>query len=288
MILLSSMDTVSAVVQENTAATEQMTAWSDEVGAAIRSYQDLSEKNSQGVSNVGHAAHQVEKQVSQVTGSIANMNEQTTLLQQHIVKLVTTKISGKVSRGNALLGRIDFVKDKYGAAAYQQVLRRLTVDEQKVLNSKIDPDKSYPSEMLGHLTEAIRMELAHGSNDILREMTRYRAKFDVQPGAPLVQHFRFGDPGFIIRRMDLCLRHNWGEGVVVKINDISKNHILMLVDMGKKQSRERCTYNHVGWMEGVIDASGGIPYIKKTKCMHDGAPYCEYDVRWEMDKKAAA
>ena len=55
--------------------------------------------------------------------------------------------------------------------------------------------------------------------------------------------------------------------------------------MGGKQPRERCTYNHVGWMEGVIREAGGIPRIKKTKCMHDGAPFCEYDIAWEMAPK---
>ena len=115
-------------------------------------------------------------------------------------------------------------------------------------------------------------------------MTRYRAKFDIQPGGPLAQHFKAGDPGFIIRRMDLCLRHNWGEGVIVRVTNLAENHVRMEVDMGKKQPRERCTYNHVGWMEGVIDAAGGIPSITKTKCMHDGASCCEYDVRWEMAK----
>jgi methyl-accepting chemotaxis protein len=287
-VLITTMDSVSAVVEENTATTEQMTAWSDEVGTAAKSYRELSAKNSQRVENVDRASQQVAKQVSQVTASIVNMNEDTTQLQQHIVKLVTTKISGKVSRGNALLGRIDFVKDKYGVLAFQQVLRKLDSEEQKILTSKIDPDGSYPPELLGHLTETIRMELAHGNKDILRAMTRYRAKFDIQPGAPLAQHFRYGDPGFIIRRMDLCLRHNWGEGVVVKNTDLASNHILMRVDMGKKQPRERCTYNHVGWMEGVIEASGGVPFIKKTKCMHDGDPYCEYDVRWEIALKKTA
>ncbi|MCE1253521.1 MAG: methyl-accepting chemotaxis protein [Anaerolineae bacterium] len=284
--LISTMDGVSAVVEENTAATEEMTTWADEVRLAIVDYQGLSQKNNLAIEEASQSAQQVNHQVSQVTDSIANVNEKTAQLQQHIVKLVTTQVSGKVSRGNALLGRIDFVKEKYGTDALQKVLCRLTPDEQKILTARIDPGGSYPPELLGHLTEAIRLELAHGNKDILRAMTRYRAKMDILPGAPLAQHFRFGDPGFIIRRMDLCLRHNWGEGVVVRVKDIAQNHILMEVDMGKKQPRERCTYNHVGWMEGVIDASGGIPTIKKNKCMHDGAPYCEYDVSWTIDPTA--
>jgi hypothetical protein len=167
-------------------------------------------------------------------------------------------------------------------AALERVFLTLPPDQQKILRSRIDPEGSYPPNLLGTLTEAIRMELAGGSNDILREMTRFRAKFDIQPGAPLAQHFRPGDPGFMIHRMDLCLRHNWGEGVLVRVFDVGPNHVRMQVDMGGKQPRERCTYNHVGWMEGVIEAAGGIPHIKKTRCMHDGDPFCEYDISWEM------
>jgi len=58
--------------------------------------------------------------------------------------------------------------------------------------------------------------------------------------------------------------------------------------MGRKQPRERCTYNHVGWMEGVIIAAGGVPHIRKTKCMHDGDPFCEYDISWETPGKSPA
>ena len=282
--LSSKMDAVSAVVEENTSATKEIAASSAEVGTAIKSYKTLSEQNKNTVEEVSATAEQVNEQVSQVASSIDHMSNLAVALQQHVLKLTTTKVSGKVSRGNALLGRIDFVKEKYGPAALERVLRQVELSQQKILRSHIDPEGSYPPDLLGALTHAIQTELAGGKPDILREMTRYRAKLDIQPGSPLAQHFKPGNPGFIIRRMDLCLRHNWGDGVVVRVFDLAENHVRMEVDMGKKQPRERCTYNHVGWMEGVIDASGGIPHITKTQCMHDGAAFCEYDVSWEMSK----
>jgi hypothetical protein len=87
--------------------------------------------------------------------------------------------------------------------------------------------------------------------------------------------------------MDLCLRHNWGEGVVVRSTDVGPQHVHQEVDMGGKQPRERCTYSHVDWMEGAIEASGGIPHIRKTTCMHDGAPSCVYEIEWEMADRAS-
>jgi methyl-accepting chemotaxis protein len=284
--LVSAMSTVSAVVEENTAATEQIAGNASEVNTMVTGYKHSSEQNTMVIEGVSTASQQMSKQVASVTDSIQNMSEMTTNLQQQIIKISTKSISGKVSRGNALLGRIEFVIEKYGKDALERVLRSMPSDHQAILRSKIDPEGEYPPELLGALTNAIKEVLAGGNNNILREMTRFRARYDIQPGAALAKYFKPGDPGYIIRKMDLCLRHNWGEGVKVQVSDIAPNHVLMKVDMGKKQPRERCTYNHVGWMEGVIDASGGIPYIKKTKCMHDGAPYCEYDVRWDMYQEA--
>lgn len=280
--LMVAMETVSAVVEENTAATEELAASAAEVTTTVRAYVGASEQNMGVLNNVAQASEQIRDQVAAVTSSIQRMSEQTTLLQQQIARIVTQQVSGKVSRGSALIGRLDFVREKYGQAALDQVISRVPAEVQQILRGKIDPEGEYPPEVLGALTAAIKDTLAGGKDDILREMTRYRAKYDIQPGAALAKYFKPGDPGYIIRRMDLCLRHNWGDGVIVRIFDLAENHVRMEVDMGKKQPRERCTYNHVGWMEGVIEAAGGVPYIRKTRCVYNGDPICEYDVRWEM------
>lgn len=209
------------------------------------------------------------------------------VLQQRVLKFKVAHVTGKVSRGTALIGRLEFVAARYGAQGIERILKVLPGDVQRILRGKIDPHGEYPPETLSALTQAIRNELAGGSDDILREMTRFRAKFDVQPGGALAQHFKPGDPDFIMHRMDLCLRHNWGEGVIVRTVDLAANHIRQEVDMGRKQPRERCTYNHVGWMEGVIEAAGGV-HIRKTQCMHDGAPFCEYDIRWDTSSGTVA
>ncbi|MCG3207028.1 MAG: hypothetical protein FOGNACKC_00628 [Anaerolineae bacterium] len=280
--LVNTMESVSAVVEENTAATAQMAANSSQVSSVIENIAGISQENSAAVQEISASAAQMSQQVAEVAQITQQLSDHAVTLQQKVINLTTKKITGKVSRGAALLGRIDFVKEKYNEAAWQRVLSHLPPDTRKLLQGKIDPEGAYPPEILGQLTNAIKTELAGGSDDILREMTAYRAKFDVLPGGKLAQHFKPGDPGFTMRRMDLCLRHNWGDGVIVRSKDIGPNHIRQEVDMGGKQPRERCTYNHVGWMEGVIREAGGIPTIKKTKCMHNGDPCCEYDIRWEM------
>ncbi len=280
--LTESMTTVSAVVEENTAATEQMAASSAEVVTAVETMLNISRENSAAIQEVTRSVYQMNSQTTQVSESSGHLSDQAVKLHQQILRLTATANTGKVARGTAFLGRIQFVKEKYGPDAWQKVLRRLPADAQPMLRGKIDPNGEYPSLLLGQLTDAIKAELAGGSNSILREMTAYRARFDVIAGGKLARHFRAGDPGYIVQRMDLCLRHNWGDGVIVRSHQLGPNHVRQEVDMGGQQPRERCTYNHPGWMDGVIREAGGIPHINKTKCMHNGDPYCEYDIRWEM------
>ncbi len=282
--LVESMETVGTVAERNTAATTVIAANSMEVSQAIENIASLSQENSAAIQEVNASVQETSARAAEISQATQSMSDAAVQLQQQVLRLTTTKITGKVSRGTALIGRLDFVKERYGQNALKRVLHRLDPGMQQLLKGKVEPEGEYPSEVLSLLTNAIRQELAGGSDEILREMTAFRAKFDVLPGGALAQHFRSGDPGFTIRRMDLCLRHNWGEGVIVRNFEVGPNHIRQEVDMGKKQPRERCTYNHVGWMEGVIQTAGGTPHIKKTKCMHDGDPYCEYDIHWENPK----
>ena len=286
--LSGTMDAVSQVARENDGAAREIQDRSAEVTQAFRSFATLAEESRAEIDQVNAAAQRVGEQESGVAQSIEQMSDLAVTLQQQVMRFATARVSGKVSRGNALIGRLDFVKDRYGPRGLERVLEALDAEEARTLRGHIDPAGAYPPELLGDLTSAIRTELAGGSNDILREMTRYRARFDIAPGAPLAQHFKAGDPGHIVRRMDLCLRHNWGEGVVVRATEVGPRHIHQEVDMGRRQPRERCTYNHVGWMEGVIEASGGVPHITKTACMHDGAPCCVYEIEWEMAGSAAS
>jgi methyl-accepting chemotaxis protein len=283
--LASSMGIVLAVSEENTASAEKMAKNSAEVTQAVENIARVSEENSKAVTELSASAERMSAEAVNVAKATQDLDDLAVELQQKTMRLTVKKVTGKTSRGQALLGRVNFVKERYGEEAWGKVLRSLEKSVQAIFEKGVDPSGEYPPEVLGQLTNAIRKELAGGSDEILREMTAYRAKFDVLPGGALSQHFRMGDPGFTIRRMDLCLRHNWGEGVIVRYFELGPNHIRQEVDMGRKQPRERCTYNHVGWMEGAIIAAGGIPHITKTKCMHDGAPFCEYDISWEMPKK---
>jgi len=79
---VDAMDSVSAVVEENTAATEQMAAGSTEVTNAIESIASISEENSAAVEEVSASTEEMSAQVEEVTASAQSLADMAQALQQ--------------------------------------------------------------------------------------------------------------------------------------------------------------------------------------------------------------
>jgi methyl-accepting chemotaxis protein len=281
--LSEAMATVSAVVEENIAATQEIAGRAVEVSSAVASFKDLSSHTGFALAEIRAAAAETSSQEADVAETIERMSTLAAALEQQVIRLNVAKAERKTIRGIALVGRMQFVKQRYPEAV-GRVLGVLAPEQARVLAGTIDSEGAYPSDLLDGLDRALKQELGKGRPEFLREISRFRARYDFVPGAPLARHFRAGDPGFAMRRMDLILRHNWGEGVVTKTTDIGPDHVRIEVNHGLQQSRERCTHSMVGWTEGIVDTAGCVPRIQKTACMHDGAPACVYDIAWEPAK----
>lgn len=285
--LSEAMQTVSAVVEENLASTEEIAGSAAEVATAVASLKELSDHTNAALDEIGATAASTSAQETEVADAIGRMSALAAALEQQVIRLNVTKAKRKTIRGIALIGRLEFVKQRY-PEGLARVLGRLTAEQAAVLRGSIDHEGAYPSELLDNLDRAMKEELGKGRPDFLRETSRFRARYDFGPGAPLARHFRDGDPGFAMHRMDLILRHNWGEGVVTRTVELGPRHVRIEVDHGRQQSRERCTYSMVGWTEGIVDTAGCVPTLRKVGCMHDGAPACVYDVAWEPAPTGAA
>jgi methyl-accepting chemotaxis protein len=79
--LVGVMDSVSAVVEENTAATEEMAAGSTEVTQAIENIASISEENSAAAEEVSASTEEVSAQVEEVSASAQSLAEMAQALQ---------------------------------------------------------------------------------------------------------------------------------------------------------------------------------------------------------------
>ncbi len=84
--LVSAMDTVSAVVEENTAATEEMAAGSGEVAQAIENIAGVSEENSASAEEVSAAVEEVNAQVEEFIASAQSLADMAQTLQSLVAQ----------------------------------------------------------------------------------------------------------------------------------------------------------------------------------------------------------
>jgi methyl-accepting chemotaxis protein len=84
--LVSSMDTVSAVVEENTASTEQMAAGSSEVNVSIESIASISEENSAAIEEVSASTEEMSAQVEEVSASAQMLSDMAGSLHSAVVR----------------------------------------------------------------------------------------------------------------------------------------------------------------------------------------------------------
>jgi methyl-accepting chemotaxis protein len=84
--LVSSMDTVSAVVVENTAATAQMSASASEVSHSVNMIASVSEETSAAVEEVGASTEEMSAQVQEVSASAQSMAEMAKALQRVVAE----------------------------------------------------------------------------------------------------------------------------------------------------------------------------------------------------------
>jgi methyl-accepting chemotaxis protein len=73
--LIAAMDNVSAVVEQNTAATTQMAVDSSEINQAVENIASISEENSAAVEEVSASAEEMTAQVEEVTASAQSLAE---------------------------------------------------------------------------------------------------------------------------------------------------------------------------------------------------------------------
>jgi methyl-accepting chemotaxis protein len=93
--LVMAVDSVSAVVEQNTAATEQMAASSGEVNQAIENIASVSEENSAAVEEVSASTEEVKAQVDLVTKAANDLRVMSESLKAVITEFRLSSNSGE-------------------------------------------------------------------------------------------------------------------------------------------------------------------------------------------------
>jgi uncharacterized protein (TIGR02265 family) len=183
-------------------------------------------------------------------------------------------------KGNLLLARLKYLRDRGGETAVEKALARLPAADQEVLRGWILPIAWYPLEVSLRLDHAIATVLSPGDRSrVFLDMGRASAETNL--GGAQRPFVREGDPHFLLRCAPqiYSASHGTGRRTYEKAGEASA--VLRTFDAEHVTADDCQTV--VGWFQRAIELCGGKGVVvAETRCRARGDPHCEYRCEWRM------
>jgi methyl-accepting chemotaxis protein len=276
----SGMETVTRAahtIQELAQAVEQSAQAAQEIVAGVEQQTIGLDQIVLGMNDVTQSAQQTANGAAQSQQAAQMLTQVASTLQQAVAQFTVADDGGRVARGTSLKWRMNFVREEFGEATLQRILACLKPASRAVLNGTLKDDQTYPREIMVDFNESAVRELANGDRSLIRRMSAYSSKYDIQVVFP--QYYRPNDPGYALQYMDVLLKHFWGQ-VPIRVVSASANGVRVILDKSESITRDMCNYILPGWAEGVIMAMNRQPLITQLHCAHNGDDHCEYAIQW--------
>jgi len=183
-------------------------------------------------------------------------------------------------RGNVLMARLTYVREKGGEPALEAVLARLPAADQAVLRGWILPISWYPLELNLRLDDAIAAVLSpHDRSRVFVDMGR--ASADANLLGPQRPYLKAGDPHFLLRSAPQIYAAYYRVGRRTYEKTGACSAVLRTFDAESVTATDCLTV--VGWHARAIELSGGkdARVVERT-CRTRGDPHCEYACEWTM------
>lgn len=185
---------------------------------------------------------------------------------------------GSRIKGSVLISRLNMLRQHGGASRVEEVLSRLSAEEQTLLRH-IVPIAWYPMELNLRLDETIA--------DVLSPEDRARAFIDMGRasaeenlrGAHRV-FVKPGDPQYLLSQAPQIYRFYYAVGSRTYEQTGPKSAVIRT--FGAENVTEADCLTIVGWHQRAIEISGGSDVrVTHALCRARGAPHCEYQCAWE-------
>jgi uncharacterized protein (TIGR02265 family) len=183
-------------------------------------------------------------------------------------------------KGNVLLARLKYVRDRGGAEAFEAVLGRLSAEDQKVLRGWILPITWYPFELNQRLDAAIaRVFSPDDTSRVFLEMGR--ASADSNLAGPQRPFLREGDPHGMLANAEKIYAAYYQVGRRTYERTGDRSGVLKTFDAETFSATDCLTV--VGWHQRAVELCGGKDVrVVETRCRARGDAHCEYELRWEL------
>ena len=186
--------------------------------------------------------------------------------------------AGAGIKGNVLISRLKFVRERADATGLERVLASLPPDDRQALSGWILPISWYPLELCIRLDRAIARELSPDDpSRVFLEMGR--ASADANLSGPQRPFVRPGDPHFLLQSAPLIYAAYYATGRRTYERTGDTSAVLRTFDADAVTATDCLTV--VGWHVRAIELSGGTDVkVVERRCRARGDDCCEYGCEW--------
>jgi uncharacterized protein (TIGR02265 family) len=188
--------------------------------------------------------------------------------------------AGPGIKGNILLSRLKYIRDRGGEEAFEKVMARLSPEDQKVLRGWILQIGWYPFDLNQRLDGAIaRVFSPDDRSRVFVEMGR--ASADANLEGLQKPYLKAGDPHFLLGNAERIYAAYYQVGHRAYERTGDRSGILRTYDAETFSATDCLTV--VGWHERAIELCGGKNVkVVETQCRARGGAHCEYAVSWDL------
>jgi len=181
-------------------------------------------------------------------------------------------------KGNVLLARLEFVRERGGEPAVGAVLARLGRRDQEVLRGWILPIAWYPLDLNLRLDDAIAAVLS--PEDRARVFVEMgRASADANLGGAQRPFVKEGDPHFLLANVPRIFSAYYAQGRSEYARTGDTSAVIRTHDAEVVTASDCLTA--VGFYARAIERSGGEDVkVVETRCRARGDPFCEWRCEW--------
>ncbi len=179
-------------------------------------------------------------------------------------------------KGVVFTSRHNFVRSRYGPAAWQRVLEVLPPGSRKLLAKTVKSGDWYPLTLNEEVDRAICRVLAAGDPQIYRTMGAYSADLTIEGTSPGDVEAR--NPGGFLRAIDRYAPRYYDGSVAVVELPADGHGILRFY--GIRSNEPNCESN-LGYFGRGIELCGGRDVrAHENRCTRDGGKFDEYEFTW--------
>ena len=177
----------------------------------------------------------------------------------------------------AVLARIQFVKDRFGASGYARVLDAIDATTRRRLDALVLSQEWLPLACLTELIETTERLFGAGNGELCREMARYAADANLTTLYRIF--FRISSASYVLGKASALWNVHYDSGRLEIVEPKPKHISLRIVDF----AAPHCLHcrSVFAWAERSVELSGGKDVTASySECRRRGANTCGFTLSY--------